>query len=494
MVPGVTSPTTSYSVLPRSTPESQGVPSAAVAAFLDQLEAGGIELHSMMLLRHGQVLAEGWWAPYTRDGAHLLYSLSKSFTSTAVGLAVAEGRLDPEDLVTSFFPQVDAATVHPRVQRLQVKHLLSMASGHHDDTLDKLRGDDPAAAFLALVPEEEPGSWFTYNNGATLMLSLIVTAVTGERLLEYLRPRLLDPLGIGEAYWSGTESYDQGFSGLHLATEAIARFGQLYLQGGVWQGRRLLPAEWVTTATQAHVDNPREPEPDWRQGYGYQFWRCRHDGYRGDGAYGQFCVVLPQHEVVLVTTAASENMQAILDAAWTHLLPAFSRGATSLPTDSALADRLAGLMLPLVQGSANPDDAGGPSPWATSATAESTESVASTGATEPQQAVRSLVVTEAAEGSGWVLQITDEAFRYEVPCGHGQWRTGEEQFGDRRLTTAACGGWTGPTTFTAEVAYTQTPHRLRLVADVATGVVDCRWLTAPLGPTRGPDLAVAAHR
>ena len=126
----------------------------------------------------------------------------------------------------------------------------------------------------------------------------------------------------------------------------MARFGQLYLDDGVWQGVRLLPAGWVAEATALHTPNPGEPHPDWQQGYGYQFWQSRH-GYRGDGAYGQFCLVLPEQDAVVVTTAATENMQGILDAVWAELLPAFD-GPGSAADDHRLAARLAALALPVL--------------------------------------------------------------------------------------------------------------------------------------------------
>lgn len=159
------------------------------------------------------------------------------------------------------------------------------------------------------------------------MLSVIITRLTGGRLIDYLRPRLFEPLGIGPAYWAGMGPYDLGFSGLHLQTDAIARLGQLYLQDGVWNGGQLLPAGWVAQASSVQVDNPREPNPDWRQGYGFQFWRCRHNGFRGDGAYGQFCVVLPDQDAVVAITAATGDMQAILDAAWAELVPNYDAEA-----------------------------------------------------------------------------------------------------------------------------------------------------------------------
>lgn len=464
--------------LPRATPESQGLASAAIGAFLDAVDAAGVELHSVMLLRHGSVVAEGWWAPYTPDGLHLLYSLSKSFTSTAIGLAVGEGLLSVDDLVTSFFPDADVHTLDPKVAGMKVRHLLSMSSGHHEDTLERIRlavGHDPAAAFLALVPEEEPGTWFTYNNGCTLMLSAIITRLTGSRLVDYLRPRLFEPLGIGPAYWAGIGPLDLGFSGLHLQTDAIARLGQLYLRGGVWNGDRLLPADWVAQASSVQVDNPREPNPDWRQGYGFQFWRCRHNAFRGDGAYGQFCVVLPEHDAVIAVTAATGDMQAILDAVWAELLPSYTDDALPETTSTALTDRLRSLQLATVGGAPTTSGAG---PWTVTDESE-------------HPAIRSVSVSNASTGSGWTLSISDGDADYQIPCGFGEWRSHQTTVGEGApFTTAACGAWTDAHTFTTELAMINTPHRLTATCNVEAGTLTTVWKTAPLGPTRPSHLAL----
>jgi len=470
--------TTRSAPLPRATPESQGLPSAAIEAFLDAVGSAGVELHSVMVLRHGNVLAEGWWAPYSPDGLHLLYSLSKSFTSTAIGLAVGEGLLSIDDLVCSFFPEIDAATLDPKVAGMKVRHILSMASGHHEDTVARIRSfgsDDPAAAFLALVPEEEPGTWFTYNNGCTLMLSVIITRLTGDRLVDYLRPRLFDPLGIGPAYWAGIGPFDLGFSGLHLQTDAIARLGQLYLQDGVWNGEQLLPVRWVAQASSVQVDNPREPNPDWRQGYGFQFWRCRHNGFRGDGAYGQFCVVLPDKDAVIAITAATGDMQAILDAAWAELLPAYGDEPLPETTGSSLTDRLQALQLPTVGGAPSTP---GDGPW-----------TVADGSGDA--ALRSVSIRDVTTGSGWTLSISDVDNDYEVACGFGEWHSSETTVGDGApFATAACGAWTDYYTFTAELAMINTPHRLEAVCDVEAGTLTTMWRTAPLGPTRPSHLAL----
>ncbi len=172
--------------------------------------------------------------------------------------------------------------------------------------------------FLLTPPDEEPGSVFAYNQPCTYTLAAIVRRASGESLVDYLRPRLLDPLGIDDLAWKRDDTgAELGFSGAYAPTAAVAAPRQLYLQRGVWEGRRILDEDWVDAATSTQVANPDEENADWRQGYGFQFWMARH-GFRGDGAYGQFCVVLPEQDVVLALTGQSLDMQAVLDAAWQH--------------------------------------------------------------------------------------------------------------------------------------------------------------------------------
>ena len=226
--------------LPRSAPEAQGVSSSAILAFLEDVEEHIPELHSVMLLRHGRVLAEGWWAPYAAQHPHMLYSLSKSFTATAIGMAVAEGRLTVDDLVLSFFPEQAPAAPDANLRMMRVRHLLSMSTGHDGDTSGRVFSQrNWVNAFLSLPVEHEPGTHFCYNTAATYLLSAILQKLTGEKLL-YLRPRLLRPLGITGATWESCPlGINTGGFGLSVKTEDIARFGQLYLNNGLWHGRRL---------------------------------------------------------------------------------------------------------------------------------------------------------------------------------------------------------------------------------------------------------------
>lgn len=334
--------------LPRSTPEAEGVSSDAVRAFVETADQINT-LHSFMLVRHGRVVAEGWWKPESPTRPHVLHSLSKSFTSTAVGLAIADGKLSLDDRVLKFFSAEAPSDPSDNLKALTVRDLLTM-SGGHDSEPKRGAGGPTVKQFLAHPFVHKPGTHFQYNSMGTYTLSAIVTKVTGQTTLEYLKPRLFDPLGIENPDWAGSgEGYSLGGTGLKLCTEDIAKFGQLYLQKGKWNGRQLVPERWVEQAASKQVPNDAESHTkigvDWRQGYGFQFWRCTHNAFRGDGAAGQFVVVIPDKDAVIAITADTGNMQGELNAVWDKLWPAF--GDKSLPDDAAgrekLSKALAGL-------------------------------------------------------------------------------------------------------------------------------------------------------
>src|SRR5262249_2559045 len=192
--------------------------------------------------------------------------------------------------------------------------------------------DEPwTKKFLAHPVPFKPGTHFLYNSPATYMLSAIVQKVTGMTVLDYLRPRLFEPLGFENPTWvASPQGISAGAYGLFARTEEIARFGQLYLQKGMWDGRQLIPAAWVEVAT--------APKSDWDQGYGYQFWRSRHNSYRGDGAFGQYCLVIPELDAVVAITSGVLDMQRVLNLVWEKLLPAMK--ANPLPEDIAARRKL----------------------------------------------------------------------------------------------------------------------------------------------------------
>ncbi len=335
--------------LPRSTPEAEGISSQAVCDFVQAADKINT-LHSFMIVRHGRVIAAGWWKPEAADKPHVLFSLSKSFNSTAVGLAIAEGKLSLDDPVLKFFPADAPADPSDNLKAMTVRDLLTMTCGH--ETEPKAVGGAPSVRqFLAHPVPHRPGTHFQYNTMGSYTLSAIVTKVTGQTTLEFLKPRLFEPLGIEDPEWaSSPEGNSLGGYGLKLRTEDIAKFGQLYLQKGKWEGKQLIPEAWIDQATRRQVPNDQESHAkmgvDWRQGYGFQFWRCTHNAYRGDGAGGQLCVVIPDKDAVVAITADTGNFQGEMNAIWDQLYPAFQ--AAPLPDDPAAREKLRQLTASLV--------------------------------------------------------------------------------------------------------------------------------------------------
>ncbi|WP_327046440.1 beta-lactamase family protein [Microbispora sp. NBC_01189] len=455
-------------LLPRSAPAAAGVSSRAVAALLDRLEARSVECHSIMVVRHGHVVAEGWWAPYSAGRPHLLYSLTKSFTSVAVGLAIADGLLSLDDRVVDVLPGHVPAGISAQGRRLTIHHLLSMTTGHRADSLTRaweLEPGDLVKGFLRVPFPEAEGARHAYDNPTTFVLARMVERVTGRGLPELLDERLFEPMGVDHAEWDRVASGAAfGFHGLHLTTEAVAAFGELLLRGGLWGDRRLVPREWVELATRRHIGTlPSEDgsgDADYLCGYGYQFWVSRH-GYHGDGSFGQQCVVVPSHDLVVAVTGAHTQAQTVLDAIWQCLLPGMD-DAASRRDDEILADRLRRLSLAPVPGSAAPGRS------VTARLDASAEGSALPGGTP--------VTVDPVDG-GWLLRLGSSL---DVEAGHGEWR----ESSPLGRPVVATGAWQGDT-FVAELHVVTTPHRVRLVVDAGAGTAVATWNIVPL---TSPDL------
>ena len=332
--------------LPRSTPEAEGISSAAIQQYIEKIDPKKHELHSYMLIRHGKVISEAWWKPYAADKVHSMYSVSKSWTSTAIGFAVAEKRLSVQDKVISFFPEYADLKDKPFIQDLRVQDLLTMSVGHDKEPLRSVIVMQPdwIRGFLNYPIVAKPGTKFLYNTLATYMLSAIIQKVTGETTLAYLKPRLLDPLHISGIDWEADQKgINVGGWGIRVKTEDMAKLGLLYLNQGKFEGKQVLPAAWVAEATKVQImqDSGKTPEEraqmfyngwtDWLQGYGYQFWRGRHNSFRGDGAFGQTILMMPDQDAVLIITSESQDLQDEMNQAWDNLLPAFR--AKALPNN-----------------------------------------------------------------------------------------------------------------------------------------------------------------
>ncbi|GAB3716462.1 hypothetical protein GCM10027592_57780 [Spirosoma flavus] len=476
--------------LPRSTPEAQGVSSAELLRFVNEAETQKAGLHSFMVIRHGHVVAEGWWNPYRPDISHDLYSLSKNVTSTAVGFAVQEGKLAIEDKVISFFPNDLPAEVDENLAAMRVRDLLIMASGHATDTLTPIlntKNGSWAKTFLSLPLKYPPGTHFTYNTGATYMLSAIVQKVTGQNLLTYLQSRLFKPLGITGVEWdSDPQGISFGGAGLRLKTEDIAKFGLLYLQKGVWKGKRILSEKWIDEATSFKIANDetgtptKKEEDDIKQGYGYQFWLSRpvaQGAYRAEGAFCQYSIVMPKQDAVVAINAEGISTKRVMDLVWGILLPAMKDD--SLPANpsgqSELQTKLASLkLLPPVSQPHSP--------------VEATISRKTYAIQSNMSQVESVTFRFDKNNTQFIL--CDDKGEHSITCGVNDWILGETNMPNsptnllgagipRPRTTwkvAASGTWTNEKTYVMTWRFYESAHY-----DIVTCQFDDTTLTVTYG-------------
>lgn len=337
--------------LERVLPEQVGIESKGIIDFMDSVNTKQIQLHSFALLRFGKVAAEGFYKPHHKDQLHQIFSVSKSVTSAAIGIAIGEGLLTLEDQVIDYFPEKLKGEVHPYTAMMRVKHLLAMTTVHSKSTNTQV--DDWVASFLNTTPSRPPGTSFAYDTTGTHTLCAILQKVTGVTVLDYLRTRLFDPIGMGKVEWESCPmGINKGGSGIRCTTEDMARFGQLYLQKGVWDGQRILPEGWVELSTAKQVDtNNAKMLVDGPLGYGYQFWRTRNNAYCAFGAGGQLVVIIPDKEAVFVSTANTmkyrDGQQQILDSLWETLYPAMTNDTPTedYPMKNQLQSRLNSLTI-----------------------------------------------------------------------------------------------------------------------------------------------------
>jgi CubicO group peptidase (beta-lactamase class C family) len=440
--------------LPRSTPERQGISSSDILDFVDAADKQIDAMNSFMLVRHGYVVAEGWWSPYDAATPHILYSLSKSFTSTAVGLAIGEGKLSLDDEVLKFFPDDAPAEPSANLRAMRVRDLLRMVSGNQTEAPLRTQNVPWTKTFLAHPVPFKPGTHFLYNSPGSYMLSAIVQKVTGMTVLDYLKPRLFEPLGIDNPRWDASpQGISAGAYGLSLRTEEIARFGQLYLQKGEWKGKQLVPKQWIEEATARQTSNGSSPTSDWDQGYGYQFWRSRHNTYRGDGAFGQYCMVIPELDAVVVITSGVRDMQSVMNLVWNKLLPAMK--ANHLPENDVarrnLEAKLAGLAVKFPTGQPTPPLA---------------SKVSGKWFSFPENDRGLQAVSFDFNSSSPVLNVRTAGGEIRTPIGIGSWRTTSNGFAnglDKFLSVpeqplvATSGAWSANDVFNLKLVLYQTP-------------------------------------
>lgn len=338
--------------LPRASALDEGVSPQAIERFVDTLMAiPDTHLHHLVVLRHGKVIAEAHPAPFAAADVHTLYSCSKTVTALAVGRLIDENRLSLNDRVCALLPDKCPDTISAALADLTVRHLLTMSSGIMP-TLDfSTASDDWERAWLAR-PVEELGR-FRYDSMCTFTLSMIVQRITGMTLLDYMRVKFFDPMHITVADWElSPDGYNTAGYGLRLQAESMAKIGLLILHKGLWNGQRLVSEQWINemTSYQINYKFPGDTPTDTNQGYCYQMWRCLLDGaVRADGAYGQFIVVMPDQDMVVVMAGISKRTRDELRAIWQQLVPGVDQPGTATQL-KRMTQKMVHLTLPVLQG------------------------------------------------------------------------------------------------------------------------------------------------
>lgn len=287
-----------HGAFPRVSPESTGVHSSALERLFRELDEqrDSLGMHGAMILRHGAVIAEGYWKPYRPDLPHMLFSMSKTFAGTAIGMAEDEGLLNTEELVTDIFADLCTAAIQKTQRGLRVRHLLTMSSGCRFNEVGSMLDENWVRMFLESAPKFDVGMAFDYNSINSYMLAAILQRKTSQSLEEFLTPRLFEPLEIDLHHWERCPlGVEKGGWGLDLRLEDCAKLGQLYLQRGIWKGKRLLSESWIERATKSQIDTPNG---EIKHGYGYQLWMADEENYLFNGAFGQYVLVMPALDVV----------------------------------------------------------------------------------------------------------------------------------------------------------------------------------------------------
>lgn len=317
---------------PAPSPEELGIPSQAILNFLERIDAERINMHGFLLVRHNRIAAEGYWAPWSAERKHRIYSVSKSFVALAVGMMIDEGKLTLDDRVADYFPDKLPQTLHPWLAASTVRDLLMMATAHSSTSYTR---DDPdwVWTFFNKAPSHPPGTIFSYDTAATVVLTAIVERLAGMPFLDYMRPRFLDRIGFSADAWCvrTPEGGSWGGSGVICTLRDLAKVALACMNGGMWGNEQVLPADYVAAATAKQIDNAIRG--NW--GYGYQIWRERENGFSFRGMGSQFAICLPNKEFIFTCIADTQGAPAgsaipdvMYEEIYTHLADA------PLPEDS----------------------------------------------------------------------------------------------------------------------------------------------------------------
>ncbi len=313
-----------------ASPESLGIPSAAIAAFLNDMKENRFPLHSFILMRHGVIAAEGYVPPFDAERKHRMYSVSKSFTSVAVGMLITEGRLSLEDRVADFFPEYLPKDPSPYTLRATVRDLLRMATPNEENSYGWDDTDFVKTFFTNTRDKHEPGTIFHYDTAGTTTLCGIVEKITGMPILEYMRP-LLDALGISKDIWciQTPEGRSWTGSGIMCTSRDLLRFGLFCLRKGEWNGRQWVDRQYMEEATSKQIDISVSNSGYAETGYGYQFWMLRNGGFACSGMGSQYAFMMPSMDTVMVTTGDTQgidNAEDVIKCGFYRILASMTDG------------------------------------------------------------------------------------------------------------------------------------------------------------------------
>lgn len=314
----------------RELPETTGVPSERILNFIDRLKRQGIPMHSILLLRHDRLIAEGYYAPYKADTLHRMFSVSKSFTAVAIGLLIDEGKLSLDDPIISYFPDKVPANVHPWIASMTIRDMLMMRTCHASTTYKLDMTTDWVESFFTVPPTHPAGKLFHYDTSSAHTLCALVERLSGMPMLDYIKDKLA-PLGLSGTSYMLTDPFgvSMGGSGLVATPMDLLKFGYFIFRGGNVDGKQLLSPSYLRTATSKLTDTlVKAPVRSEACGYGYQFWRNERGGYVCYGMGGQLIIFLPDYDLICVTTADTQGIgggnQMIYDALYEELLPYLS--------------------------------------------------------------------------------------------------------------------------------------------------------------------------
>lgn len=312
-------------------PEVTGISASCIMDALREIDTRGISMHSFLFCKDNCLVAEGYYAPVKKNDLHRMFSVTKSFVSIAIGFLQEEGRLSLDDSIVKFFPEYvpNTSEAHPWLLATTIRDMLSMRSCHASTTYDKFSSKtDWVKSFFTVAPTHNPGTVFHYDTSSSHTLCALVEKLTGMKMLDYLRNKVLNEIGFSKEAYCLTDGFgvSMGGSGLMATSRDLMLFALLILNNGKLNGKQYISADYIKESTSFQTATcVTGPVPSESQGYGLQFWIGEHNSIVCYGMGGQLAILLPEYNTAIVTTADTQGYQGgnqvIYDAIFRHILP-----------------------------------------------------------------------------------------------------------------------------------------------------------------------------